>query len=265
MGRHEYKWAYAAEHALPALGGWLRMFFKKPGWAIALLKARADFFRTRQFSRPLQTPDGFVIESGHQLVSYWSLFIERECWARKWTLALREGAPPLILDVGANAGVFTHLVWTMRQDAELIAFEPQAGMARKISEWKTRTGAKLILHQTGVSDHEGMASFYASEEGDPTASLKPEGPKSIKLSIPLTTLDAAIPPRPILLIKVDVEGCECEVLAGARQTIKQARFLIIEAHTPHALKNIQMELGPEWHSKRVGASDFLFARVSDET
>ena len=81
-------------------------------------------------------------------------------------------------------------------------------MARKISEWKARTGAKLALHENAVSDHSGTATFYASEEGDPTASLKPESPKPLKLTIPLVNLDSIVPPQPILLMKIDVEGCE---------------------------------------------------------
>ena len=133
-------------------------------------------------------------------------------------------------------------------------------MARKISEWKTRTKANLTLHQLGVSDRSGTATFYASEEDDPTASLRPEGPKSIKLEIPVVTLDSVVPQKPILLIKVDVEGCECEVLAGAKQTIDRTRFIILEAHTPEALKKIESQLGTAWRSRRVGASDFLFSR-----
>jgi FkbM family methyltransferase len=261
MGRHQYKWAYAVEHAWPALGGWLRLFMKKPGWAAQLLSARLAFFSKRKHERPLSTPDGFTIESGHQLVSYWSLFIERECWAPEWVSALALDPSPLVLDVGANAGLFTHLIWTLRPDAEFIAFEPQPLMAEKISSWTSSTKARLTLHQKGVSDRIGTATFYASEAGDPTASLKPEGPKSIHLTIPLVTLDSVVPPRSIFLIKVDVEGCECEVLAGAKQTLARTRFLILEAHTPEALNKIQAQLGQEWQAKRVGASDYLFARV----
>ena len=261
MGRHEYKWAYALEHALPALGGWLRVLFTKPVWAFRLLTARAGFFFSRQFRHPIATPDRFVIESGHQLVSYWSLFIERECWAGEWTEALAQEPAPMILDIGANAGLFTHLVWTRRADAEFIAFEPLPRMAGKIADWKARTGANLTLYQKGVSDHCGTASFYASEEGDPTASLKPEGPKALKLTIPLVTLDSVVTASPVFLMKVDVEGCECEVLAGGKQTLERTRFIILEAHTPDALEKIQKQLGTAWHAKRVGASDFLFSRA----
>lgn len=172
---------------------------------------------------------------------------------------LRENSP-LIVDIGANAGLFTHLIWCKRSDAEFIAFEPQPLMAKKITNWKLSTGARLTLHQQGVSDQNGTASFYASEEGDPTASLKPEGPKALRLTIPLITLDSILVDRPVFLMKVDVEGCECEVLAGGKQVISRTRFLILEAHTKEALAKIKTQLGPGWLAKRVGASDFLFSR-----
>jgi FkbM family methyltransferase len=231
---------------------------------MTLIKARSSFFLTRQFRKAIQTPDSFVIQSGHQLVTYWSLFVERECWASEWIEALRGEPSPVFLDVGANAGLFTHLVWSLRPDAQFFAFEPLPRMAKKISEWKDRTNAKLTLHEAAVSDHLGTASFYASEEGDPTASLKPQDPKEMKLTVPLVTVDSVIPQQPILLIKIDVEGCECEALDGAKQTLERTRFLIVEAHNPDALKRIQSQLGSSWRSKRVGASDFLFSRSADK-
>jgi FkbM family methyltransferase len=240
------------------------MLGRKPGWAIRLLQARIAFFLTRRLDRPILTPDGFAIESGHQLVSYWSLFVERECWAREWLDALSNEVSPIVLDVGANAGLFTHLVWTRRNDARFIAFEPLPRMAAKIAGWKAKTGANLTLHQKGVSDNCGTASFYASEEGDPTASLKPEGPKALNLTIPIVTLDSVIPDGPILLMKVDVEGCECEALAGGKQTVARTRFLIVEAHTAEALEKIRKQLGNGWKARRVGASDFLFSREIQE-
>lgn len=261
MGRHRFKWAYAFEHAKPSITGWVRLFFNRPTWALTLLKARLDFFRSRRFRAPIHTPDHFTIESGHQLVSYWSLFVERECWDSDWMTALAEEPSPAFLDVGANAGLFTHLIWSLRPDAQLTAFEPLPRMGRKILEWRSRTSANLTLHQAAVADHLGSATFYASEEGDPTASLKPQGSETMNLTVPLVTLDSVVPQKPILLIKIDVEGCECEALAGAKQTLERTRFLIVEAHNPEALRKIESQLGPSWKTKRVGASDFLFSRT----
>ena len=235
----------------------------RPLFALRLLRARATFFFKREFKTSLETPDKFVIESTEELVSYWSLFIERECGTKEWKEALAQEPQPVVLDVGANAGLFSHLIWNLRREAEIIIFEPLPKMAGKIANWGKRTGAKIALHNKAVSDHCGTATFYASAENDPTASLKPEGAKSLKLDVPIVTLDSIIPERPIFLVKIDVEGCECEVLAGGKGTINRARFLIIEAHTKEALAKIQRHLGDGWYGKKVGASDYFFTRESN--
>lgn len=238
----------------------LRTFFARPGWALRIIGLRLRYFLSRNSVIRTATPDGFLIESPHELVSYWSLFVERECWGEDWLRGLMEQPRPMVLDVGANAGLFTHLVWTRNRNTRFLVFEPLPRMARKIRDWKDRTRADLVLHQAAVSDRCGEATFHASEENDPTASLKPEGAKGIQLTVPVVTLDSVVPPEPILLIKIDVEGCECEVLAGAKAVLERTSFVIAEAHTGAALEKIQKELGGAWRNRRVGASDYLFWR-----
>jgi FkbM family methyltransferase len=112
-----------------------------------------------------------------------------------------------------------------------------------------------------VSDKCGTAAFYASEDNDPTATLKPTDQRSTQFNVPIVTLDSVIPKQPIFLMKLDVEGCECEALAGAKETLEQTRFLVVEAHSQEALGKIQKQLGPVWRSKQVGKSDFFFQRA----
>ncbi len=237
--------------------------FREPAWTITLFTARARYFFSRQLKHPLKTPDQFVIESASELISYWSFFVERECWSHEWVSALVSESEPLVVDVGANAGLFTHRIWTLQPRARFIVFEPLPRMAKKIEQWKQRTGTNLVLHNTAVSDRNGTASFYASEDNDPTASLKSEGKRSLEFTVPVVTLDSVLPDKPILLLKIDVEGCECEVLSGARRTLEQSRFLLIEAHTKDALARLRHELGSPWQVKQVGASDFLFTRANE--
>ena len=257
------KWASLRTHASSSVQGFLKELFLHPIFAFRLIKRRAEFFVSRKFKSPFITPDQFLIESASELVSYWSFFIEGESRTNEWEKALAKEPRPLVLDVGANAGLFSHLIWRLRPDVELVVFEPLPKMAEKIANWGERNGAKLTLYNKAASDHCGTATFYASAENDPTASLKPEGKKQIALEVPVVTLDSLVPEQPIFLIKIDVEGCECEVLAGAKSVLDRARFLIIEAHTEEALAKIKDALGPQWNSRQVGASDYLFARIKN--
>jgi FkbM family methyltransferase len=244
----------------PSLRGAVRTILQNPAFGTRLLQARASFFRNRSFTRKLPTPDGYEIETSNELIAYWSFFVEREGWAIDWVDSLRRERKPVVLDVGANAGVFSHWIWTLQPATRLIAFEPLPKMAEKLRRWKSRTGADLTLHETAVSDRSGTAEFFISADDDTTASLKDTGSKQAVISVPIKRLDDLVEEEALLLIKIDVEGCEPEVLAGGKQTIRKARFLLIEAHTAEALDAIQAQLGQGWRHRRVGASDHLFIR-----
>src|SRR5208283_2087161 len=262
---HSDKWTQTGRHFFRNLKGFPRFLFAHPLFAPKLLKARAGYFFTRQLARPVATPEGFLIETTEELVSYWSFFVERECLTSEWVSALLAETEPVVVDVGANAGLFSHLIWTLKPDAKFILFEPLSGMAGKIAQWGAATGAAYTLHNQAVSDHCGTATFFAGSENDVTASLKPEPGKHLKHEIAVVTLDSIIPDGPILVLKIDVEGFECEVLAGGRRTVERTRFMIIEAHTKAALERIKQVLGEEWLDKQVGASDHLFMRRTQQS
>ena len=250
----------AGRHAFRILAGFPRFFFAHPADAFKVLGARARYFFTRRFIAPIATSDGFLIETSEELISYWSFFVERECLTPEWVNVLFLEDKPLILDVGANAGLFSHRVWTLKPGAEFILFEPLPRMGRKIEQWAKKTGATHTLHKKAVSDQSGKMTFYAAADNDTSASLIPEAGKPLKYDVEVVTLDSVIPDRPILIMKIDVEGVECRVLVGAKRTLERARFIILEAHTHEALAPIKRALGPQWVDKQIGASDYLFMK-----
>jgi len=255
------RWRFAFSHAAPSVVGLLRTFFKTPVFAARLLASRARYFATRTFDGTLETPDGFRIETFQELIAYWSFFVEREGWSSEWINLLKTDPKPIVLDVGANAGVFTHLVWTLNPNAVIMAFDPLPKMAQKIGAWQQRTGANARVLNLAIADQSGTAEFYASSELDTTASLKSAAKTAQSIQVRVATLDELLPSGdPIALIKIDVEGAEPEALAGAAQVLRRTKFLIIEAHTSEALRKVQTQLGSAWAAKRVGASDFLFFR-----
>lgn len=255
------KWHHLFIHALPSLTGLLRLLFRHPVWMTKLLYARTFYFISRRFPAGLMSSDGFNIETPSELISYWTFFVEREGWSREWADALQHHKNPLILDVGANAGVFTHWVWTQNSNTEFIVFEPLPKMTEKIQKWQERTKAHLTLQKVAVSNHCGTAVFYASTDNDTSASLQPDSPKAMELSVQLVTLDSVVPDKPILLVKIDVEGCENEVLIGATRTLANTRFLLIEAHTERAFLKIRSTLSPSiWDCRKMGPSDYFFIR-----
>jgi FkbM family methyltransferase len=255
------KWSQAGRHLFPSVLGFSRLLLAHPGSALSLLNARAHYFFRRKLKQPFLTRDGFLVETPNQLASYWSFFVEGECCAPEWVNALRSEKEPLVVDVGANAGLFTHFVWTMRPDTRFILFEPLPRMAKKIENWGAKTKASLVLHNKAVSNRSGTTAFFASSDSDDTASLNADSGRQLKFEVPVVTLDSILPDQPILVLKIDVEGFECDVLAGAKLALQRARFLIIEAHSQADLGRIKQTLGNEWLDKPVGASDHFFSRL----
>src|SRR6185312_3193436 len=139
------KWKHAVRHSGASLKGFLTILFEHPRFAVKLLRGRSYYFWNRDLKEPLLTPDGYQIETPNELISYWSLKIEKECFRASWTESLKQEASPLFVDVGANAGIFTHLLWSLKPEAEIIAFEPLPRMNLKIQAWAQRTRANLKL------------------------------------------------------------------------------------------------------------------------
>ena len=257
------KWKHAIGHSGASLIGSIRIFFKNPHFATKLLYGRFYYFWNRKLREPILTPDGYRIETPTELISYWSLNIEKECFRASWTESLKGETAPLVVDVGANAGIFTHLLWTLKPNSEILAFEPLPRMNSKIQDWAKRTRANLTLFPCAVSNRCGTATFCAEADNDTSASLQIANDHRKGFQVKTVTLDSALPDRPIFLIKIDVEGFEPEVLDGGKKAIQNARFLLIEAHSKPAHDRLLEKLGPEWRSEQVGTSDYFFRRKKD--
>jgi FkbM family methyltransferase len=251
------KWDFAKQHAGDSIRGFFRLLKKSPTFALRLFSARLRYFLTRGFGGPIATPDDFLIETSNELISYWSFFVEEECRDLEWIRPLRQLTQPLVLDVGANAGLFSHLVWQTRKDVRLKIFEPLPRMAGKIRKWQERTGAEAEIINKAVSDKPGIAELHTSAENDTTATLVGAKSGSTPLRVETVNLDSVFPTENVFLIKIDVEGHEPAVIRGAQNLLQRTRFLIVEAHTPEALKAIQAVLPGEWKTRQIGASDHL--------
>jgi hypothetical protein len=134
-----------------------------------------------------------------------------------------------VLDVGANDGYFTFGCAAAFQrlgiTAEILAFEPQSGHCEQLRASQRSQPAgkvKITLEQAMVG--------------------KDAGPG-------VTTLDAAarqyFPDLPAgskprrALVKIDVEGAEGDVIAGAASWLHPENFFLIEVHTEPLLAALQ--------------------------
>jgi FkbM family methyltransferase len=256
------KYAHAVQHGLSSLTGWFRLRSTQPQFARELLKRRWRYFIRREFTPGFVTPDGFVLQTPDTLIAYWSMFVERELYCDDWADALKAASQPLVLDVGANAGLFSHLAFCINPRAEIIAFEPLPVMVERINASKQRNNMNLRCVPKAVGRTPGMATLESAHGYDGTSRICTTGqPTGKTFQVEVTTLDRELKGQPVLVMKIDVEGFEDEVIAGATDTLSRTKFLIIEAQDTARRDHLTHLLGPGWRRRKLGSSDYLFTRV----
>jgi FkbM family methyltransferase len=244
--------------------GWPRYFLDHPRFAPGFLARRLRAFVRQDLDRPIRTPDGFDLVSLNPFMGYWSLFVCRELHHPRWITPLQTARAPLVLDIGANWGMFSHWILCLNPAARVIAFEPLPDMIRHLSDWAPRRGGDLRILAKAVSSQSGSAPFYARTADDGEASLNERDKKEADCfrvdTIALDEMPELRGENEVFLLKIDVEGHECEVLRGAANTLRKTRFLLIEANSRPALVAVKRQLGPEWVCRRVGCVDYFFSR-----
>ena len=139
------------------------------------------------------------------------------------------------LDVGANIGFWTGPA--SRTFGSVHAFEPDPGLADAL---RRNVASNVTVHELALSDHEGEGRFmvpvFENKEISTRSSLEANANPGLALierrvrlarldSLGLTGVDA---------IKIDVEGHEAAVIAGAAATIARERpTLIVEIEERH--------------------------------
>jgi FkbM family methyltransferase len=162
---------------------------------------------------------------------YWRKIAVEAAWGEHELDLLDELLAPggTAVDVGANQGFFAFAFSRIADRVE--AFEPNpdyARFARRMLRGRAR------VHEVALSNACGTADFFIPVSNKKVVmhlagNLKapsPQHPDALRLKVEMRTLDSYAF-RDVRIVKVDVEGCETEVLEGARQTILRDRPVLI--------------------------------------
>ncbi len=152
-------------------------------------------------------------------------------------------------DVGSNIGLYSALARKIRPALQVRAFEPVPSLAAANRKFQEANGSGVEVLEMAMSDHENGAEItirkYAEvTEVEPTSSLEKnvnlsQGASSTVLKVATTTLDvqaATLKPMERLFIKIDVEGHENHVLAGARKLLEIRRPVVLCEILPDVAK-----------------------------
>ena len=147
---------------------------------------------------------------------------------------LSAAQPGLFIDVGANLG--WHALHAARHDTTetVIAFEPNPFNAQLLERNRALNDiTNIVIKTSAVGAECGQARLhcYKSSNLGRHSLVTDYGYES--QIVPLTTLDQALialglDRRPVTALKIDVEGYEPAVIAGASRTLERTNAVIVE-------------------------------------
>lgn len=146
----------------------------------------------------------------------------------------------LILDVGANAGQYAQSLRELGYKGNIVSFEPLSSAYNKLKQWADSDG-KAIAVNTAIGDSNGEIEFNIASNSTSSSVLEmlpshtqaaPHSKIQDKEKVPITRLDSIIDnycgTQQNILLKIDTQGYEMSVLAGAEMTIGKIQALQIE-------------------------------------
>ena len=191
----------------------------------------------------------------------------REKLARQYFLDILTFAEgEVVVDVGANVGEIGMLLRERAPGLHYIAFEPGPGEY----ECLTRNVNGAILHQIALWYEKGQHTFYMkSEDGD--SSMIDPGGYDFVIEVDCAPLDEVISAEKIKLLKVEAEGAEPEVLAGAQTTLQRCEYVVVDAgyergkdqeQTAPVVINMMLRAGFELKTMSHDRIVLLFRKIS---
>ncbi|WP_175012618.1 FkbM family methyltransferase [Burkholderia lata] len=142
----------------------------------------------------------------------------------------------VFLDVGANVGMHSiAAAQTMRGQGRIIAFEPYSPTAKLLEKTVWINGFQNIVDvkNEAVFDVQGERTLHLGATSGHHSLFPHEGHLPITdtaVNVPVTTLDHAVANLPSAnLIKIDVEGAESAVMAGAGALLGRSKDIGIIA------------------------------------
>lgn len=158
----------------------------------------------------------------------------------------------VILDIGANTGLYSIIASTVNPNAKIHSFEPVQRTAELFkANLRLNSPNKIEFHQVAVSDHSGKATFYDLDtKSQYSASLNKEMlsrfDNRVEYKVEVVKLDE-FPPLDNLkidLIKLDVEMHEPEAIEGMLELIKRDRpTMLVEILTNELGERIENLIG----------------------
>ena len=183
-----------------------------------------------------------------------------------------------VIDVGANAGQYAQQLRFLDYRGDILSFEPMQNAHAKLQQASKNDPRWQAATRACVGDREGSITLQVSANNESNSVLDvlpasvdaaPQSQCVRREEVPMTTLDAYFrkqPPRAgaVSFLKLDVQGFEHQVLAGARETLAWCRGIQCELSLVPLYKDqllltemlvLLRDLGFELHAMLPGFTD----------
>jgi FkbM family methyltransferase len=171
-----------------------------------------------------------------------------------------------LVDIGAHLGYFSILFASTAEKRSLaIELDPSncAELRRGVAFQPTAVRERIGIVHCGISDVAGTIHLPLARSLSPSRRITATEKSKDSRAVAITTLDEIVRSRGFVpdVVKIDVEGFEARVLAGASETISRfTPILIIEIH-PKELCAIGHE--PSMISKFLRTRDYVMFAFDD--
>jgi FkbM family methyltransferase len=180
--------------------------------------------------------NSLISVSGYQFAHRPSVQHDIRSGKYRW---LQERGIATVLDIGANTGQFASIIRQVLPDAMIYSFEPLEECYRELKA-KAATMMPMECFPFALGNSEAMVRMHKNTFSASSSILEmhprhakafPFTAHSVEVTVQVRTLDSLVPGlvlRPKVLAKIDVQGYEMNVLAGAENALGMFDVLIVE-------------------------------------
>jgi FkbM family methyltransferase len=173
-------------------------------------------------------------------------------------------APSHVVDVGANRGLWTREAIRFFPDAEYTLVEPQGTLKSHVKDLVDQ-GYKIRWVNAGASDKAGKLRLTVSPRDDSSTFVLTEedaqraGMQQVTVEVKtLNELAAEAGESPPDMVKIDAEGFDMKVLAGATDLLGKTDVFLVEACVCSPCENKLLEV-----AKRMSDAGYRLIDITD--
>lgn len=152
---------------------------------------------------------------------------------------------PVVVDIGANVGLFALYAHLNLPNATIHCFEPSPTIANVLEKNLAAYG-NITIHTMALSDRDEAGTLFLNTRkcGQSTIKTDPGGGSEGWEAEPVNVLDAYsaltnLGLERIDILKIDTEGSEVEILRSITPMLDDVKHIYLEYHSAADLKEVQ--------------------------